>query len=522
MEFNNNKINKMMQEDNDHPLPPEMDWDSMKNGIFEKMRSMEQNRPDPKKKRDDRKKIGFFLILFFALAIGLLSICRMHSKVRSTNDDGIARSTEKKVTNHADNQLKKTIITIPEHASAKPLTEKKPVTGEDEQLVSIHETEAVHHSVNPKLKPNQKTSSNYAGTTGSGIKAARQTNENDPITTLLNKKTPGPAHQSMQTGDVVSNTTIQQTESKGPIQGPMNTADIASVQTQITNEQSVLVPEAASNMEHALPQIPMLHLFLSGFHSLDLPNLDMTITNSAYLERKDPRRFPHQLLQEGGVTFWSEGYGSNRPERERYEAPLTSLQLQGHYMRGFKENYFVMAGLQYQQLESRLQYNQTIHDHKVILKDTIIQVQNNLLTGGQKVIRGDVEQIVQAERRVIHHNTTKLFKISFGLGKSWRFRSFQTDVYLGCAFNSLVKNQGRSVYQGTIVDYSGSDNILFQNQWAADGFIGARLHYFLNPKLSLTSGFQINKSLLDWNNLNEVNQYPVSIGFQLGLGYHMP
>jgi len=229
----------------------------------------------------------------------------------------------------------------------------------------------------------------------------------------------------------------------------------------------------------------------------------------------------HQLIFEGGITFWKPAYGSTQPGRAQYESQLPSFQLQGHYMKSLNENFFFMAGLQYQRLESRFDYNTSIENYPITLQDTIIQVRNNLATREQTIVRGDVEQLVEAERIIRHYNTTQLFKVSAGIGKSWHFRSFQTDLYLGGALNTVVQNQGRSLYQGEIIDYYGASNSIFQNQMTVDGMVGARLHYFFTRKVGIMTDLQLQRSLMNWSNQEAVNFYPTSFGLQWGLSYSL-
>ncbi|MEL7534153.1 MAG: hypothetical protein AAFN10_22805, partial [Bacteroidota bacterium] len=179
----------------------------------------------------------------------------------------------------------------------------------------------------------------------------------------------------------------------------------------------------------------------------------------------------------------------------------------------------IMAGLQYQQLASRFEYNSTIQDYQITLEDTIIQVQKNLLSGEENIIRGDVELSVPAERRVVHYNTSKLLKLSLGVGKSWRLNSFQVDTYLGGALNSLVQNQGRTLHDESIIDFSGASNSLIKNQFTADGILGGRLHYYLKQNLGLTIGCQVQKSLMNWSNQDNIKVLPATFSLQLGLSY---
>jgi len=477
VESNFNK--HLMQVDHNQPLPSEFDWDNMKEGIFDKIQSMEQEQAAQKSKDDSRKRIGFILFLFSSLILGLflfsqnfiqdpdseaLDVIPLSKQDRNlTTSDDIERSTSStRMTSPVEpnkeyNQNPKEESRLSTHIASEP--------HQDSEKTTVAQIDLYESLVNGPL------------------------HEIDPLNKIQNidRIEDAPVKNSPTDSDFNSIQEIKLSKVKSQIPG---------LQTLSTN---ILGPISLAS--------PMLYI-------VDIPRPD-TIS---YLDI-DRKKSPHQLILEGGPTFWNQGYGKNKPESAQYEAPILSFQLQGHYMRSLKGNHFVMLGLQYQQLESRFQYNKTIEDYPIILEDTILQVRNNVVTGDQTIRRGDVETSVLAERNVQHYNISRLIKLSMGMGKSWRFHSFQTDVYLGGMLNSWVQNQGRTLSKDEVVDYSGASNSLFQNQFTAEGMMGIRLHYDLNPNIALSTGLQAQKSLMNWSNQNGINQYPASINWSIGLKY---
>lgn len=416
-----------MQGDQHQPLPPELDWSNMKDGIFDKIQSIEQQETSQTSDSFAGKR-SLLLLLLFELAFILFLL-------------------------------------------SQPMV--KDLTPEAAAIVHLPETDL-----------NRRASTD--------IEKARPTNQIAFFADSLIEP-----DQIMAAKSTLSS--ISETSS------PLSETGIAYIMSEVPDLQPSILgifdPISQEKTDHYTPDIRKM--------------------DSAYNPFVQPIKSRNQLILEGGINFWDEGYGNTEPERAQYEVPLSSFQLQGYYMKAFRRNYFLMAGLQYQQLESRFEYNSTIQDYKITLKDTIIQVRKNLLTGDETILRGDVEQYVQAERRVRHYNKIQLLKASVGIGKSWRFHSFQTDVYLGGALNGLVQNQGRTLHQDTILDYNGTSNSLFQNQLTLDGILGARLHYYLNPKIGLTTGLQVQKSLMNWSMEDNIAHYPTSFSLQLGLSYSL-
>lgn len=459
-----------MQEENNQPLPPKLDWNNMRDGIYDKIQSIEQAEWANKKPQRGNRKIGLFVTLFFLIVLGLFIIYREAVENDATKVSVAVQPSVAFLENETG-----------EATAKKETFPAKEIVGESvndgySKAEALRTDKNLGESVSGKVVPAQ----------------------------LLRV-------QSSLENDFTSNSS----EEKGG-------QDDRTETDQGTSAKGASLKIGRFNLESIVSGIPILpaHDFdrIDFVEKRSLVKADLK-TAYPYPPQKVASKSSNQLILEGGLTYWSEGYGSNTPERAAYEKPTTSFHLQFQYQKNLAKSYFVLAGLQYQQLESRLEYANTIQDYLVVLEDTIIQIQNNLLTGEQTIIRGDVEQFVEAERRVIHHNKAKLFKGMLALGKSWRFGDFKTDLYLGGGLNVSVRNQGRTLYQSTIIDYEGPENAVFDNQWTVDGILGIRLHYFLNQRFGLTTGIQAQRSLVNWSNESASNFYPAILNLHLGTSY---
>ncbi|MBK9255174.1 MAG: hypothetical protein IPM42_06760 [Saprospiraceae bacterium] len=506
-----------MQEDNNQPLPPELGWNNMKDGIFEKVQIMENEiSSHENNKSSRRKRIVMFFFILFALSFGMFFISQRMIKTKDYVGFDTARIAETKGNKSTPTDINSSMT-------------KNQINNQSE--LHLEKDRKSNVTYVPKIakesEPNQELiKSNYNAKNSHQKVETTKSNSNDSFFSSKETKSiyPTPILQKINEAEPsnepnqISGTKLLANSFTKEINKSSQNSFADSLTSSLSEGNSLLNLISPYLTIHTLPSL--------GFDQINSEKLNqLTIefenVDSLFRIKSFKSKTRNQLILEGGLTFWDEGDNNTIPSRAQYESPITSYQLQGYYLRSFKSSYFIMAGLQYQQLESKLVFDNTIQDYKIILKDTIKQVHNNSLTGEKRVIYGDVEHSVEAHHRIRHYNKTKLFKISMALGKTWKFSSFQADIYLGGALNTIVHNQGRMFYNDSIIDYNGSSNILFNNQMTADGIFGARLHYFVNKNIGLTTGFQTQKSLMNWSNQENINFYPVSYGLQLGLSYSL-
>jgi len=179
----------------------------------------------------------------------------------------------------------------------------------------------------------------------------------------------------------------------------------------------------------------------------------------------------------------------------------------------------LLTGLQWQRLESRLDWRTAVEDYQIILQDTIVLVETNSLTGKESKVRGDVTLTVPADRVVRHHNQAQLIQIPLAVGKTWLHRNWQGDLLAGGALAVYTHHQGRTLYREELQDYAGPTTEFSDNQWQFSVVLAGRLTYRINEHLGITAGVQWQRSLSNWSTETNISMHPRVVSGSLGITY---
>jgi hypothetical protein len=220
-----------------------------------------------------------------------------------------------------------------------------------------------------------------------------------------------------------------------------------------------------------------------------------------------------------GIGFWDNNFGNIIPEYASFEQTILSYYGALHFTREMKTNYFFSLGIQYQQLESRLDWTTMIEDYEIILEDTIKTIQNNLITGEVQTIRGDVSFNVNAQRNVRHFNKIQLYQVPLAVGKRWKFKNWESSIQIGAALNLASFYQGRTIQSGQVIELQKNSNPLIENQWKIHAIAGGQISYFLNNHIGISANIQYQRSLANWSKNSEVNMFPTILNLGLGMNY---
>lgn len=478
MESNFKNINRALNEENPE-IPEYLAWEKMEQGIFEKMESLSKpSKPSKKIKAKSNARALELIATVMVLVILVLSILNLRAfqaSLDSTPREGAPLSTMELLS-----QTKPDSAAIPTKVDA---------------------------TIASQLKANENNLENISLPDSSSIQPLAS-----PV--ALN-----PINQVIINNELVnySSQAIASTKNEVSIQ------NLVRVETP-KNKSLNLGLESSQNLMPTELRLLASNDWDSFSYTNQNALLDSSVNDApaAALGRFKPGLgYSNRLTLEGGLAWWNPSYISKVQMESQYERSLISFQLQASYLRPWREKYFYTVGLQYQQLESVFDYKEELSDYIVVLEDTIIRVENDIVSGRQTPIYGDVEARASAERHVIHYNQSRMLKAFGTFGRSWQFKSFQGDLYLGAAINTLVNNNGRLLYEEQILTYNGVENTAFSNLYKIDGLVGFRLLYPLNHKLSISSSIQWQKSLLDWGATNNRSLYPSSFGVQMGLSWRV-
>lgn len=463
MDSDQNKLNKLFSE-GDTGLPPELSWEQMEEGILEKMETLEAP-PSNGLSNGDIIRIVSTLLLCLLPALFFNKGLLLDSTGAASSETGQAVAD-----------------------AAEPATSTK------------GEGEGTGHAF-PQV--NQQTP---AGATHKSDEVADPAAALPPANGRQNQHTTGseapfnPAPALLPTGSFSSpqksaGSTEQPLQDTGHASGI--TVDTPAIQAPIAK----LLPLATLNLA---PQRTAAEPFLPGAISIE-PHTSLI-----------PAR---QLALHSGIAHWDPGYGEGLPENANYEQPILSYYTHLSYTHRFGNNYTLTVGLQYQQLETQLQWSQRIEDYTTVtLQDTIVEIQVSSLTGNASEVRGDVEVSVGATRNIRHYNQYRILQIPLALGKSWVFgKRWQAGLSVGSAVNVLSQNKGRYIYQGGLREMDGPATALIDNRWGIQGLVMGRVGYQINPRLGVMIEAQYQKSLTNWSNDLGLNMRPEVLNLGIGV-----
>jgi len=250
---------------------------------------------------------------------------------------------------------------------------------------------------------------------------------------------------------------------------------------------------------------------------------DLILTEPIFIKQQTLSLPINYITLSGGLTFWDFQYSSLLPERNPYEKTILSYHSQLSYTHRFSNNFTFMAGIRHQKMETRLEWDAYLENYATVtLRDTIIAINTNSITGQKSNIRGDVDVNLNATRQVRHFNQYQLYQIPFAIGKVWPItQKWFAELSLGGVVNILGKNIGRNLYQGKIIDFNDSVTPFMDNRWGFQVMGNVKFHYRINKHYGLLIDAGLQKSLKNWSTEANVKMKPLSKNLGIGILYSL-
>lgn len=475
------KDNNKLRPQDEEQLPVELRWENMEANILQKMEALQSTVPSDKNKKQ-RRRILLVCLLLLGVLLSALLILNDDPAAKDTVDVASSRTTPVERTdtekgnevNEAD-QLPTIIPKQPATTEPKTLRGNIPQGNQQAGGIGVEQNERNSHSGNTvemlelPFKGTPKLASPEAF---QQITSAKQAN-NLASTSLNTDKTP--------------TVNLPNASSLTPVELLAEHEVIPPVVVQ-TPIQEVALPIVALSTEPSCP---------------------------AFKTRSS------QVWLTGGASWWSAGYGNTKPERAEFEQAILSSQGQFSYVQPVKKSLFLLVGLQYQQLENRLNWNTQIGDYELTLEDTIIQIRRNAITGEETEIRGDVTLTVPAERQVQHYNSFSLLQMPLGIGKTWGKGRLQSHLLVGGVANLSFSRQGRTLYQAELIDYDDSSSTIWTDKLSFSAMLSGGLSYRITDRLGLVTLVQYQHSLSNWSTEQEITMRPRILNGSLGINYSL-
>jgi len=438
-------------------IPSGFEWESMEFQILAKMKAIEAS---------ERKKRNRFILTFLAVPIVSLLIGGICLLIQTSNFKTSESSTNKEQLMRNQDFSRIEVESAPSEVS-------RPASSNDE-------------STSTKQREVEVITSKKAA-----LNILNATNQNKPT----NSKNGISSEEISSSGDMLPDT---------PINDLVLNAGISAFDSESGMSADTVLGE--NNLISAVQESAQFDSILES----NLPE------NSKEVMKKAMR-----FGVEAGINLWTDVSNSVIWSKESFTTPQVSSQIQGYFQRDISPSIFVITTAQFRQFNSRLNYKTTITDFNLVLTDTVIQVNRNLLTGELVKIYGDVNELTEAERLVIHHNTSNTYNFSLGFGNSFQYKYFQADLYYGLALNGFSSHSGRIVLNGDVISYGQGQNNIVNTQLALDLLTGVRIHYAVNSTLSLTSAINIQQNITNWSTIDSRKLYPISAGLNVGISYRL-
>lgn len=467
----------------DGPLPPELQWENMEAGIFQKMEELQATNTADDQKRRRRA------FLFFLLFLGILIPTLLFIDQEPTSKGTTAASAQRILSDGAAADTKVSAAEEGNQMSA---------------ALAFDEEATVNSTNTQELAPLHYEQQNQAVTTSS----ANYIDSESAQSTLTEGANSTPASRSTALGAslVVEEEVLPTATNEEHPQGFENDL-LVPVNLPETSDVSPLTPSHIS-----YPVVSQ-----SSRQAVELPAA--TLPTPLSDTDKEPRL--SQLWLTGGASWWDPGYGNTKPERNEFETSILSYQAQLNYVYPLRKDWFVMAGIQYQKLESRFDWNAIEDGVQIVLGDTIIQIQQNAITGAQTEIRGDVTLTVNPEREVRHFNSFTLFQVPVAVGKSWGEKKWQTHLMLGAVANLSFSRMGRTLFANKVADFDNDRPNIWSDKLGFNAMFGTGLSYQLTDRLGVMTVFQYQRSLGNWSAEEGVTMRPHILNWSFGAKYSL-
>lgn len=485
---------KRLFSDEDANLPQEFNWEQMEDGILDKMNSLEST-PPPFSRRAWRVIVALALLMIILPVSNLMDNRLEYKGGLGTQDQktgpGISQSNS---------------------PSSPNLMPTQPSVDDTQLSVQTDKGQSTNNISEENI---------------SEISSNRLPNsiEQDRIQAFVDTDFQNDLLRSdkvTRQDDIQSNSDNLNKQQSNIADNPVNPEINASSSetSEFKQMMETLISFEQENPYIATPLLPVIAYNTVYSNRSTKEKLEFLIANEPIKKRRKSSLPSQELSLVSGASVWSMGYGSELPERQPYEQTLLSYHAQLMYNYRSRNNLTLTTGLQYQQLETRLDWSKRLEDYTIVIQDTIIEIQANSLTGEKSEIRGDAEVPVDATRNVRHFNRYRVFQVPVAIGKSWKLAgNWYASISIGAAVNIYGYNNGRNVRQGILEDFNSSSTLFMDSRWNLHGLAMAKIGYRINNKWGILAQADMQKSLTNWSKESNIQMKPEIINFGIGLYY---
>lgn len=454
-------------------LPEGYEWDSVKQGIFNKM-------PQKKKRRNG--------ILFFLL--GILCLGGILGLILTQNEDKPSQKPDNKV-----------------------VVQKIDKTDESNHI-NIDSNENIETVIKPSNTESNKTESQ----TTSGKQDI--INPSHPVSKQqkFQKISEIPARSFATTNQSI----VTETDS-GTAINPSNNVTLASAENIIGqgSESEKLNPETHKETKYfsAMTSLPTLtfNVLTTKESVIDIPKHTAFIkpANKSFIIAKD-------ICFGGGTVLWNRQQKNDQIfSSAGHNATVVEKELPGlsAFVRAdlfTSRNIFVSTGLDYQLWYSDYFYDGTKTEIKNV--NVVTTIEHNLISGINTGITEHVSRNVTEKRKFRNRNEISLLQLPLLLGYQYNLSKWYVKSSIGPVFTIHTGGSGKKLIGNDIAEYSGISPDL-KSRFVVSAGAQFNVGYVFSPSWFVCAQASWFKSLQNTVNQEATVDKPSFVGLGLGAGY---
>lgn len=230
--------------------------------------------------------------------------------------------------------------------------------------------------------------------------------------------------------------------------------------------------------------------------------------------------FFHRFALEAslGLSTWQSQYDESTPEsiaRASTETAIPSYQATFAFKYHLRPKFFVGTGLQFQQLESRFDFE---HQQNIEIENrtTLVGIRVNAINNDSTFIFENHADAIET-RSVRHFNQHRLWNLPLTLGCSIQRNRLSFEVSGGALLSVHARSQGRTLNDSVIIDYDQSEPI-HHNNYGIAALAKAQINYALSDKLYVGGAVANAFWLKNWSTQTGISMQPNTTSFSLVLG----
>lgn len=502
MEQLNKKIKDIYKQEQTS-LPPELSWEEMKDGIFEKMKEQEDEPALVYPYFIGQRKWWFTIATLLVVFTATFIYSTLHDALLK-DIDANKNNLKEKIVKQNTNQL----ASEQKVATLKPIYENDTTT-KTNNLVSndnattnkpIEKEGVISNPVNKKLIGNNKPS-NFEVKSNSNTK---------PIISISNKNKPKTVNT---TGFIKDDNNIYLESTKTTTKKPATSyhetiTNISKTDKAITNRNNVNSFKVVKFLE-------------KKFSSLTALNDDLVlkeVSNNVSIKKPAEQKESYNLLQvDAGFTYLYTLYKKSDKPQFDAEIGFPSNYINVGYSKIFANGIYVSTGLNYNKYKTKFELNDTI-THTYLVENAHTRSTKNIVTGKTIDLYEDVEVQALSSRRVRHYNQFNTLSIPLIIGKQFNHNKLLYNIGLGSDISLFNQSQGKTLRADKVIKYSKSATEPYHNKVQFSTLLELGIGLALGNHIEIITNFRHKNNISNWGN-DELIVKPQALS--LGAGFRL-